>query len=76
MGLVYECKFMEPKTVNVTMTLTSPACPAGDYLVSEIKKRLLEHEFVETASVDIVWDPKWDPHSMATEEIKDQLGLW
>src|SRR3989344_7024112 len=75
LGLIYECK-LEGESVAVTMTLTSPGCPAAGYLVDEVKKRLLEHPKVKAVSVEIVFDPKWDPKTIASEECKDILGIW
>jgi len=78
LGLIYEAQPLSDKSdhVHVKMTLTSPGCPAGDYLVTEVKKRLLEHENIQDASVEIVWEPKWDPAEMASDEVKDRLGIW
>jgi len=77
LGLIYEADYNEEKkSVHVKMTLTSPGCPAGDFILDEIKKRLLEHEAIETAEVEIVWEPKWNPQDFASDEIKEKLGLW
>lgn len=77
LGLIYECSF-EPATAKayVRMTLTSPACPAAGYLVSQVKARILEYPGVQDAQVDLVFEPKWDPKTMASEEVRESLGLW
>jgi metal-sulfur cluster biosynthetic enzyme len=75
LGLIYECK-VEGEKVTVKMSLTSPGCPAGDYLVQEVKKRMLEYPGIKDAEVEIVWEPKWDPKTMASDEVKDRLGIW
>lgn len=76
LGLIYKAEEEEPGKVRVEMTLTSPGCPAADYMVHQVKERLLEHEKVNEADVEIVWEPKWDPKEMASEEAKDSLGIW
>lgn len=76
LGLVYEVLLDESKKADVKMTLTSPMCPMGDYLIDEVKKRLMEHEAVDEVDVELVWEPKWDPAEMASDECKDQLGIW
>lgn len=76
LGLIYEAKETAPKKVDVKMTLTSPGCPAGDYLVNAVKTRMEEHESVEACEVELVWEPQWDPAEMASEEAKDKLGIW
>jgi len=75
LGLIYEAE-LEEDTAQVKMTLTSPGCPASDYLVEQVRRRLLEHEQVTKAEVEIVWEPKWNPQEMASEECKEALGLW
>ena len=76
LGLVYEAKLDEAGALDIRMTLTSPGCPAGDYIMHEMKHRALEHPSVSSANVHIVWEPKWDPGTMASDEIKDRLGIW
>lgn len=76
LGLIYSAEEEEAGRVKVAMTLTSPGCPAGDYLVEQVRIRLLEHEKVEIAEVEIVWEPKWNPVEMASEDAKEALGLW
>ncbi len=76
LGLIYQCDHEEAGSAKVKMTLTSPGCPAGDYLLSQVKTRLLEHAEVKTAEVEIVWEPKWDPQTMASDECKETLGIW
>ena len=76
LGLVYDVKVMEEiKTVRVEMTLTSPACPLGPEILAAVTKTLKDKGF-EEVKVDIVWEPKWDPHTMASDEAKDALGMW
>ena len=76
LGLIYEAKIDNKGMVDVHMTLTSPGCPAGDYIVSELTRRAKEHPQVTDAKITIVWEPKWDPATMANDEVKDRLGIW
>ena len=76
LGLVYAIDVFEGGKAQIRMTLTSPGCPAGDYIIDQLTGRLKEHPEVKEASVEIVWEPKWDPHEMATEECKEELGIW
>ncbi len=76
LGLIYECALSEGGKVNVRMTLTTPACPAAGYIVQQVKDRLMLYPGVTDAQVELVWDPKWDPKTMASEEVKDKLGIW
>lgn len=76
LGMIYECEPSPDGKVDVKMTLTSPACPAAGYLMDQVKKRLLEHPRVKEANVALVFEPKWDPKLMASDEVKDKLGIW
>ena len=72
LGLVYDVA-VKAGWVTVRMTMTSPGCPAGDYLVGEVKRALAEVPGVEEVDVELVWDPPWSPERMS-EEAKRTLG--
>lgn len=77
LGLVYEAYLdAEGKKANVVMTLTSPHCPVADVFVNNVKTRLLEYPGIVEAEVKLVFEPKWDPKTMASDEVKDKLGIW
>ncbi|MEW5923251.1 MAG: iron-sulfur cluster assembly protein [Candidatus Zixiibacteriota bacterium] len=76
LGLIYDIDITADSIVKVTMTLTSPMCPIGPELVSQISEKIRELDEVKDVVVDIVWDPPWDPYEMASDEAKDELGLW
>lgn len=75
LGLIYEIKEYEPNKVSIDMTLTSMGCPAGPYLKSEVLSQAMKTEGVEDVKVNIVWTPKWDPRTMATEDVRMILGI-
>ncbi len=76
LGLIYRASIDEKGHANVDFTLTSPGCPAGDQLVADVTNRMKAHEGVTSVSVNVVWEPKWDPATMASDEAKDVLGIW
>jgi metal-sulfur cluster biosynthetic enzyme len=77
LGLVYETALEdEGKKAVVKMTLTSPHCPVADMFVDNVRKRCLEYPGVAIADVTLVFEPKWDPATMASDEVKDRLGIW
>jgi metal-sulfur cluster biosynthetic enzyme len=63
-GLVYGVTVAENGDVKVTMTLTSPGCPAGPEIVGDVKRTVEEMEGVGEAEVEIVWEPYWTPERM------------
>lgn len=72
LGLIYGVN-VENGTVNVKMTLTSPGCPTAAQMVQEAQMLIEELPGVRAATVDIVWDPPWDPSKMS-DEAKKALG--
>lgn len=62
--------------VNVTMTLTTPFCPMSAHIQQGIEQTLLQLSEVESVTIELVWQPVWDVSTMASDEIKDKLGLW
>lgn len=73
LGLVYGVAVQPDRTVDVTMTLTTPHCPMGPQIVENVEKTLMGHG-AASVRVHIVWDPMWTPDAM-TEELKRELGI-
>jgi metal-sulfur cluster biosynthetic enzyme len=75
LGLVYDIA-VQDKKLDVDMTLTTPACPAGPQILSEAQ-RFLHDAFPELDEVNInlVWTPFWNP-SMMSDEAKEELGIF
>ena len=76
LGLVYDVLVEDDGKVIVKMTLTTPACPYGDMLLSMVHKAVAQVEGVTGVEVKLVWDPPWDPHEMCSDAAKDRLGIW
>ena len=76
LGLVYGVTSVDGN-VTVDMTLTSPACPLAPVIKVQAEA-VLCHKFPAVKDVDInlVWSPRWDPRTMASEEAKAELGIW
>jgi len=77
MGLIYDVELNEKKkSVNVRMTLTSQMCPVGPYIIQNVEDAIMLLPDIQDVNVEIVWDPPWDPAAMASDEVKDKLGIW
>lgn len=76
LGLVYDVHIDDNSIVDVTLTLTTPACPLGPLLIGQIQDTLMDLPGVKDVNVDITFTPPWDPRTMASDEIKMQLGIW
>lgn len=73
LGLVYGIA-LAPGRVEVEMTMTSPACPAADYIVDEAAAaiRAVAPEGTDV-EVRLVWEPPWTPERMS-EEAQKRFG--
>ena len=74
MGLIYKVEPDGNGAVQVDMTLTSPHCPAAQDLPIMVKNAVLEVEEIESANVDVVWDPPWTPEMMS-DAARMELGM-
>ena len=74
LGLIYKIDVDDDRHVHIDMTLTSPACPVAGILPEEVKEKVEGLDGVAGASVEVVWDPPWNP-SMMSEEAQLELGM-
>jgi phenylacetate-CoA oxygenase PaaJ subunit len=61
--------------VAVDLTFTAMGCPASDFIVDDVRERLLQEPGVEEVRVNVVWDPPWTTARM-TEAGRDALEEW
>jgi len=74
LGLVYDITML-PGKADITMTLTSPGCPVGPELITNIRRSLARYDDLEEVDLHLVFSPPWHP-SMMSEEAKDELGYF
>ena len=72
LGLVYDVG-IEGATVNITFTLTTPACPIGPQVSEQMKEFVGELDGVEEVVPSMVFTPPWTPDKMS-EDAKFALG--
>jgi metal-sulfur cluster biosynthetic enzyme/nitrite reductase/ring-hydroxylating ferredoxin subunit len=76
LGLVYGINYHpDRREVDVEMTLTSPACPAGPQIIQQSKIVLERLAGVQQANIRLVMTPPWTPDRM-TDEARDMLGIF
>lgn len=65
LGLVYGVR-AAPGVVEVRMTMTSAACPVGEFITDEVAYELRQELGGDTdVSVQLVWDPPWTPERLS-----------
>ena len=74
LGLIYDVSIDEDFAAHITMTLTSPNCPAAESLPAEVEEKTRILDDVKNVKVEIVFDPPWDK-DMMSEEAKLELGM-
>ncbi|MFI5459721.1 MAG: metal-sulfur cluster assembly factor [Isosphaerales bacterium] len=74
LGLVYSIQAHDDQ-VDVEMTLTSPACPAGPEILRGAVVALETLEGVSKANVKLVMSPPWSPDKMS-DAARDELGFF
>ncbi|MCY0908975.1 MAG: aromatic ring hydroxylase [Sulfobacillus thermosulfidooxidans] len=73
LGLIYGITIQNGQ-VDVVMTMTTPGCPASNYIQEGTQHRLLDIDGVKDAHVTVVWSPAWDP-AMMSDDAKRYFGL-
>jgi FeS assembly SUF system protein len=74
LGLVYGIDVADDHRVAIRMTLTSPMCPVAGSLPPEVEAKVAGVPGVSAASVEVVWEPPWNP-SMMSEGARLELGF-
>jgi metal-sulfur cluster biosynthetic enzyme len=74
LGLVYTVQTRDDQ-IDVEMTLTSPACPAGPEILRGAVGAIEKLEGVTKANVRLVMSPPWSPDRM-TDAARDELGIF
>jgi metal-sulfur cluster biosynthetic enzyme len=73
LGLIYDIR-IEGAHVDVTMSLTSPACPVAPQIVADAQAAVEAVEGVESAEVELTFSPLWTPERIPST-IRSALGL-
>jgi len=73
LGLVRDVAVDQDGCVAIEMTLTTPGCPLGGFLDDEIRACLAQLPAVRDVTVQLVWEPPWDPTAMS-DQAREQLG--
>jgi metal-sulfur cluster biosynthetic enzyme len=60
--------------VKAIISLTSPMCPVAGQIVEDAKKAIEGVEGVESAEVELTFDPPWTPERISPL-VRSSLGL-
>ena len=75
LGLIYRIELENDNTaLSVDMTLTAPNCPAGDFILEDVRQKLEAIQGLAHVDVNLVFEPEWTK-DMMSEEAKVEMGL-
>ena len=74
LGLIYKIDVSDSGEAVIDMTLTAPNCPAADFIMEDVRQKVESIDGVESATVNLVFEPEWDK-AMMSEEAKLGLGF-
>lgn len=76
LGLIYNVEVTPENTAEITMTLTSPGCPAGPEIISSVQREThAAFPDLEEVNIHLTWSPFWNP-DMMSDEAKEELGIF
>jgi metal-sulfur cluster biosynthetic enzyme len=74
LGMVYGVR-SEAGTVTVDLTFTAMGCPASEFILDDVRERLLREDGVSDVRINVVWNPPWTAARM-TQAGRDALEAW
>ncbi len=75
LGLIYKIDYdPSDRMLHVDMTLTAPGCPAADFILEDVRQKLLSVEGIAGVDLRLVFEPEWN-QDMMSDEAKLELGF-
>ena len=74
LGVIYGITEQDGR-VEVDLTFTAMGCPASDFILEDVRERLLSEPGVREVHVNVVWNPPWTVARM-TQDGRDALEVW
>jgi metal-sulfur cluster biosynthetic enzyme len=74
LGVIYRVAEQDG-LVEVDLTFTAMGCPASDFILEDVRERLLREDGVREVRINVVWNPPWTT-ARVTEAGRDALESW
>jgi metal-sulfur cluster biosynthetic enzyme len=74
LGVIYRVEEHDG-SVEVDLTFTAMGCPASEFILEDVRERLLQEEGVREVRINVVWNPPWTAARL-TEAGRDTLESW
>jgi metal-sulfur cluster biosynthetic enzyme len=74
MGLIVDLS-LQGGVAYIKLTFTAMGCPATEFIMDDIRARLLREPGVREVCIETVWDPVWTKARLSEEGI-DVMRYW
>ena len=74
LGLIYNIEERDG-VVDVDLTFTAMGCPASDFILEDVRERLLREDGVRDVRINVVWSPPWTSQRIS-DAGRDVLEAW
>ncbi|WP_235914204.1 MULTISPECIES: DUF59 domain-containing protein [Curvivirga] len=69
LGLIYDCTMQDGGNVDITMTLTAPACPVAGEMPGQVAQAVADVDGVGEVTVTLTWEPPWRQDMMSEDAM-------
>lgn len=73
LGLIYGIG-VDEDVLWVHLTMTTPGCPAQDYIQDGVRQRGLKIPGIREVDIDLIWSPPWTVNKMS-RQAQERLGI-
>ena len=73
LGMIYSIDIQNGGVVDISMTTTTPGCPAAGFLIDAVRASVESVEGVRAVNVELTYEPEWIPE-MAAPEVQARFG--
>lgn len=76
LGLIYDLQVSSDGTVEIRLTMTTPACPMSSYIKHEVARVLQRTPGIRRGIIELVWDPPWSPYMIDPEVRRYRFPMY
>jgi metal-sulfur cluster biosynthetic enzyme len=69
MGLIYGLR-RQGGTVHVDLTFTAMGCPCMEFIIEDVRERLLQEPKIKEVEIRVTWDPPWTKDRLTAKAIE------
>lgn len=75
LGLIYGIRYRaDEHHADVRMTFTAMGCPAMEFMMMDVRDRLLREPEVDSVAIEVTWDPPWDKRRLGPRAVAALAG--